>query len=219
MDSKNLFSFLTRTAVGTLIGALLGFYAAPVIAGAAHVDLPPIVPYLVTAVFMVLANLPYLVNRSAPSANLTGTSTGKGSARTQVDTTPRAPKPAPQPLSAKFTADNGGSKVSYTTTTQPDGSIKVTVTTVGLTGREFKGPGGVRTRLENIGGIKWDNPSNVTAQTKRGSVQKKGGKPVAATAAADANEPTTRIMVGTIARGNVQALDALRTQLGNPASN
>lgn len=206
--------YLTRTLIGAVGGAIVA-YVATVLFGSSLADVPNYVPYVVAVLVGVgIANLPAVLGGSAPSANLVTSDKGRNDKGGRTSTVAAQPKPAPVTLAKKFESDEGGSKVSYTTENQGDGSVKVTVTTRGLTGREFKGPGGVRTRLEKVGGIKWDKPTNVTAQAKRGGATKKGGKPTAVVTTVS-DEPTTRVLTGTIAAGNQsKVLADLKSVLG-----
>lgn len=69
------------------------------------------------------------------------------------------PKGTPAVLTVGNLMDKGRVKVNVEMS--EDGSTKVVVIrTSGLSGSDFKGNNGLRPRLENISGIKWDFPKN-----------------------------------------------------------
>lgn len=96
---------------------------------------------------------------------------------------PKAKKPKVDPnaiigvrqFGSKFRSHgNGSSYLEVETVPQEDGSLKVTVVSVGYSGRDFKDR--IRPRLEKIGGIKWQHPSNLGENRRQldGSIPKGG---------------------------------------------
>lgn len=69
----------------------------------------------------------------------------------------------PSPARRELKPDKGpyvlnGKNVSFTVTSNPDGTLSVVAVVRGLTNSQFKGNNGLRKRLENIREIAWTNP-------------------------------------------------------------
>lgn len=106
--------------------------------------------------------------RGAEHRNVKPVQLGKAKpVRAMVDPNKKPARPADKPkatgtpavLNAGSLMDKGRIKVNVEMS--EDGSTKVIVVrTSGLSGSDFKGNNGLRPRLENISGVKWDFPKN-----------------------------------------------------------
>ncbi|MBI4533464.1 MAG: hypothetical protein HY711_05905 [Candidatus Melainabacteria bacterium] len=101
---------------------------------------------------------------ATPNPTATKSSEGRG-AQT-------AAKSVPSTATSARPADTTAGAADLWTASQDDGSLKVRITTNGLTKREFNM---LRGRLDNITGVKWDKPVNLrNGQRKLEGVLPKG---------------------------------------------